>query len=140
MIWGIWVDELEKIRKRKLGELKRRYSEKKEEATDESIQITDQIFDDTIKKHPIVVVDLWAPWCMPCLATAPTIEELAKKYAGKIVFGKLNIDENKSTPVKFAVMGIPTLLFFKNGKLVDRIIGAVPKDHIEWKLEKILGN
>jgi len=77
---------------------------------------------------------------MPCLATAPTIEELAKKYAGKIVFGKLNIDENKSTPVKFAVMGIPTLLFFKNGKLVDRIIGAVPKDHIEWKLEKILGN
>ena len=112
---------------------------KKSEIIDRPIQVTDKTFDQIIEAHPAVVVDFWAQWCPPCRLIAPIIDELAKDYAGKVVFGKLNTDENQSTATKYNVMSVPNLLFFKKGKLVDQVIGAVPRQHIEQKIKKIIG-
>ncbi len=134
------MDELDEIRKRKMEELEKRFSRNREEmAIDAPVQVTATTFDRFIKEHRVAVIDFWNEWCAPCFMIAPIIEELAKDYAGKVVFGKLNTDESPAIAVKYNVMAIPTLLFFKNEKPVDRIIGAVPKDHIEWKLKKIIG-
>jgi len=131
------VDELDEIRKRKLKELERKYIGKKE-AMNHPIQVTDKTFDQVIKAHPVVVVDFWGQWCPPCHVIAPIVEELANDYAGKVVFGKLNVDENKANAVKYGITAIPTLLLFKNGKLVDQVLGAVPKQHLEEKIRKII--
>jgi len=104
----------------------------------EPIVVTDDKFEDTVQKYPRVVVDCWAPWCGPCIMVAPIIEELAKKYQGKIVFGKLNTDENQETMKDYNIMSIPTLLIFKSGKIVDRIIGAMPREELEPKITKYL--
>jgi thioredoxin 1 len=104
------------------------------EMMSEPIKVTDENFEEVISKYDLVVIDCWAPWCMPCRMISPIIDELAKDYAGKVVFGKLNTDENKETVMKFGIMSIPTLLIFKKGKLVDKIIGAVPRQFIEAKL------
>lgn len=81
-----------------------------------------------------MVVDCWASWCGPCRMVGPIIEELAKEMKGKIVFGKLNVDENRETSMKYGIMSIPTLLVFKNGNLVDNVIGAMPKEMLKAKL------
>jgi len=104
-------------------------------STDTPIKITDADFDQIIKKYNLVVVDCWAPWCGPCRMVEPVIEELAKEMQGKIIFTKLNVDENQVTSVKHQIMSIPTLLVFKNEELVDRIVGAMPKDMLAAKLE-----
>ena len=104
----------------------------------EPITATDDKFGDMIQKYPLVVVDCWAPWCAPCLMVAPIVEELAKEYQGKIVFGKLNTDENRETMRKYSIMSIPTLLIFKSGKLVDRSVGAMPKEVLEPDITKHL--
>ncbi|MGQ9543665.1 MAG: thioredoxin, partial [Candidatus Bathyarchaeia archaeon] len=80
----------------------------------------------------------WAPWCGPCHMVAPIIEELARDYAGKILFGKLNVDENPKLSMQYEIMSIPTLLVFKNGKLMDRLIGAMPKQTLEPKITQYL--
>jgi len=129
------ADELWEIHMRKMKELERRIALKKHVPT-EPIQITDQTFDQTIKKNPLVVIDFWAEWCMPCLIISPIVEELAKDYAKKVVFGKLNVDENKATAVRYGITAIPALLFFKNGKLVDQVLGAVSRQHLEEKIRK----
>jgi thioredoxin 1 len=129
------ADELREIHMRKMKELERRIALKKH-VPSEPIQITDQTFDQTIKKNPLVVIDFWAEWCMPCLIIAPIVEELAKDYAGKVVFGKLNVDENKATTMRYGITAIPALLFFKNGKLVDQVLGAVSRQHLEEKIRK----
>ena len=84
-----------------------------------------------------VLVDCWAPWCQPCLIVAPIVEEVAKEYQGKVKFCKLNVDENSDIAARYGIMSIPTLLSFKEGKVVDQIIGAVPKEMIKEKLDKI---
>jgi len=101
------------------------------------IHVTDADIDDTIKKYDTIVVDCWAPWCGPCRMVAPVIEELASEMQGKIVFGKLNVDENPATSAKHQIMSIPTLLVFKNGSLVDRLVGAYPKEELKKKLETL---
>jgi len=131
------MNELDKIREKKLKEMEQKYLEKKN-VIDKPIQVTDRTFEDTIKKYPVVVVDFWADWCTPCLMLAPTIEELARDYAGKVVFGKVNVDENQGATLKFGIMTIPTLVFFKNGKLVDQVIGALPKEVLEEYIKKII--
>lgn len=131
------MDELDEIRKRKLKELERKYIGEKEDMN-HPIQVTDKTFDQVIKAHPVVVVDFWGEWCPPCHVIAPIVEELANDYAGKVVFGKLNVDENKANAVKYGITAIPTLLLFKNGKLVDQVLGAVSKQHLEEKIRKII--
>ncbi len=86
-------------------------------------------------EYPLVVVDCWAEWCGPCKTIAPIIEDLAKEYAGKVTFGKLNIDENMGVATKYQISAIPTMLVFKNGELSGQIIGALPKAHIKQQLE-----
>ena len=101
---------------------------------DTPIHLIDADIDENIQKFPTVVIDCWAPWCGPCRMIGPIIEELAKDMQGKIVFGKLNVDENPQTSMKYGIMSIPTMLVFKNGKLVDRVVGAMPKEMLLQKL------
>ncbi|RLI36037.1 thioredoxin [Candidatus Bathyarchaeota archaeon] len=102
------------------------------------VELNDRTFEEFVRKHPLVVVDLWAPWCAPCRIVSPIIEELARDYAGKIAFGKLNVDENQFTAMQYGVMSIPTLLIFKDGKLVDRIVGAMPRRMLEPRITRHL--
>src|SRR5713226_9074007 len=104
------------------------------------IVLTDQTFEETVSRLPIMVVDFWASWCGPCRMVAPIIEQLAKEYAGRVAFGKLNVDENPLTSSEFQVQSIPTLLIFRDGEPIDGIIGAAPKYQIESKLKAQLGN
>jgi len=83
------------------------------------------------------LVDFWAAWCGPCRTVGPVVEELAVEYAGKIKVAKLNVDDNKQTPAKYGVRGIPTLMLFKDGQVVDQIVGAVPKNRIKELLDKV---
>ena len=130
-------EELERIRQKKLKQLMEsavETEEKKKSTLNKPIAVTDAIFKETIQNHSLVVVDCWAPWCAPCHIVAPIIEELARDYAGKILFGKLNVDENRAVATQYQIMGIPTLLVFKNGKLADRIVGAMPRQVLERKI------
>jgi len=135
-------DELARIRERKLEELYKQTSEREPMTTgkvyDAPLHINDSSFPQLIEKHPLVVVDCWAPWCGPCQMVGPVIDQLAKEYAGKIVFAKLNTDENRDTAMKFGIMSIPTILVFKNNELVDRLVGAMPKPLLEMKVKKHL--
>lgn len=102
-------------------------------------QVNDSNFEQIVlKSDKPVLVDFWAEWCGPCRAIGPVIEELSKEYEGKAVIVKLNTDENPITPTNFGIRSIPTLLFFKNGQLVDKLIGAVPKPNIKAKLDALL--
>lgn len=103
------------------------------------IDVTDQNFEEEVKKSNLpVLVDLWAPWCRPCLMIAPIVEKLAEEYSGRFKFCRLNVDENPQTAAKCQVMSIPTLLFFKDGKMEDTVIGAVPKEALLPKIERLL--
>ncbi len=125
------LDELEQIREKKMRELKNQMSTPKIE---KPIVVSDRNFDQTVKNYPLIVVDCWAAWCAPCRAIAPIVEELAKEYSGKVVFGKLNVDENPETAQRYGVMAIPTLLVMKEGKEVDRVVGVLPKNQLEAKV------
>ncbi len=100
------------------------------------LTVTEQAFDTVIASYPIVLVDCWADWCEACHLLERTIASLAQEYAGRIVFARLNADENPQVAMKFGVMALPNILVFKNGQLVDRIIGAVPKARIESIISK----
>lgn len=110
--------------------------EKKEKMPNKPLEINDENFDEIVSKYDIVVVDFWAPWCGPCRMVAPVIEELAKEMKGKVVFAKLNTDENPKMVTRYRIMSIPTLMLFKEGKLVDRVVGALPPDMLrDWILK-----
>ena len=103
------------------------------------IDVTDQTFEEEVIKSDLpVLVDLWAPWCRPCLMVAPVVEKLADKYNGRFKFCRLNIDENPQTAAKYQIMSIPTLLLFKGGQVVDTVIGAVPEQALQPKIERLL--
>ncbi len=91
-------------------------------------QVTDATFEqEVLKASTPVLIDFWAPWCGPCKAIAPLVEELSKEYAGKLKVVKMNVDDNPGTPSRYNVRGIPNLILFKNGQVADQIVGAVPK-------------
>lgn len=129
--------ELDQIRKKMVQNLLQD-SKKKEVKNMEPMELTDGNFMDTVKKEKVLVVDFWAAWCAPCRFLSPIIDELSKEYAGKITFGKLNVDENPNVSSELNITSIPTVMMFKNGKLADISIGAVPKPMLEAKLKKLL--
>jgi thioredoxin 1 len=101
--------------------------------------VTDSNFDGEVLKSPTpVLVDFWAPWCGPCKAIAPVLEELADDYAGKLKIVKMNVDENPDTPARYGVRGIPNLLLIKGGQVKDQIVGAVPKGHLVRAVDQAL--
>ncbi len=106
---------------------------------DNIMEVTDDSFEkEVVGSDSLTVVDFWAEWCAPCKMIAPIIEELATEYSGKIKFGKLNVDDNKRTAMKYNIRGIPTLLVFKGGDLVDQIIGVKGKEELKKTFEKSL--
>lgn len=102
------------------------------------IQITDQNFEEIIAQGKPIVLDFYATWCGPCKKIAPYIEELAEQYAGQVIVGKCDVDNNNDLSVRFGVRNIPTVLFIKNGEVVDKSVGAAPKSTFEDKLKNLL--
>ena len=108
--------------------------------SDKAVPVTDNTFEEEILKSDLpALVDFWASWCAPCRMVSPIIEELAEEYKGRLKVAKLNVDDNINTPAQYGVRGIPALLLFKNGELVDQIIGAVSKTNLVQFIEKVLG-
>jgi thioredoxin 1 len=93
--------------------------------------------EEVLNSSKLTVVDFWAPWCGPCQMVVPIIEELAKEYSEEVKIGKMNVDENRETPMNYGVMGIPNIAFFKNGEKVGEIVGANPKEVIKAKIEEL---
>jgi thioredoxin 1 len=101
------------------------------------INVTDSTFESLVLNSEMpALVDFWASWCAPCRAIAPIVDEMAQEYAGRLRVVKVNVDDNPATPGKFGVRGIPTLILFKGGKVVDQLVGAVPKTQIKELIEK----
>jgi len=103
------------------------------------IDVTDQTFDEEVIKSDLpVLVDFWASWCRPCLMIAPVVEKLSEKYDGRFKFCRLNVDQNPKTAAKYQVMSIPMLLFLKDGTVADTVIGAVPEQVLQPKIDALL--
>ncbi|MBW2019466.1 MAG: thioredoxin [Deltaproteobacteria bacterium] len=103
------------------------------------LDVDDTNFESQIlKADKPALVDFWAPWCGPCKAIAPVITELEKAYGDRIIFARCNVDTSPNTPTQYSIRAIPTLILFQNGKVVDQIVGAVPKSHLEEAVKKIL--
>jgi thioredoxin 1 len=140
--------EVEKINRKKFEEMLQQRMRDQGQGKEESgnipaskpITLTDETFPSEVQKHAVMVVDFWASWCGPCKLVAPVIEELAGEYAGKVAFGKVNVDENPVTSENFGIQSIPTILVFKNGTPVDGVIGAVPKSQIVSKFTRYIGS
>ena len=134
-------DELEAIKQRKMVELQKVAAAKAMmSALTEPVVLTDSNFKVEIAKYPVVLVDFWAPWCGPCRMVSPIIEQLAKEYSGKVAFGKVNVDENQMISGSFGIQSIPTMMIFNGGKVVDVMIGALPKGQIEMKIKQQLSS
>ncbi|MBI4683100.1 MAG: thioredoxin [Nitrospirae bacterium] len=108
--------------------------------SDAVTSVTNDTFGSVVlQSKSLVMVDFWATWCGPCKIVAPVVEELAKEYAGKVTFAKVNTDENTDLATRYNIRGIPTLMFFKDGKVMDQVVGAVPKAQLKSKLDALLG-
>jgi thioredoxin 1 len=135
-----WNDELNEIMEKKMKDLTKKgngnnFSDNiKTTMGAAPLTLNDSNFEGTIKKSQLIVVDFWAPWCGPCRAVSPVIEQLATELAGKALFGKLNVDENPVVSSTFGIQSIPTIAIFKNGKMVDGFVGAASKSQILSKI------
>jgi thioredoxin 1 len=130
-------EEIEAIKQRKMAELQKALAlNTAMSSIKEPITLSDSNFKNEVSKYPILLIDFWAPWCGPCRMISPMIEQLAREYTGKVVFGKVNIDENRMITQSFGIQSIPTMIIFKNGKAVDIIVGAIPKVQLETRLHQ----
>ncbi|MDR3226564.1 MAG: thioredoxin [Prevotellaceae bacterium] len=103
-----------------------------------ALAINESNFNEIVKSDKLIVVDFWAEWCGPCRAISPIIEELAKEYEGKAVIGKVDVDSNTAIAEKYGIRNIPTIIFIKNGEIVDKTVGAIPKTALVSKIEALL--
>ncbi|MEN3006170.1 MAG: thioredoxin [Candidatus Methanosuratincola petrocarbonis] len=134
-----WDEELKKIKERKLQEITSKKGDEKELSMEKEITVTDGNFESIITNtNSLVVIDFWATWCGPCMYMVPIFEKIARKYAGKAVFGRMNVDENPIVPGRLGIYGIPTFVFFKNGKEIDRMVGATSEANLEEMIKKHL--
>jgi thioredoxin 1 len=135
------LDELDEIKKKKMEKMMSEMNKPPAasvELPDKPVVVTDATIDAAASQYPVFILDCWAEWCGPCRMIGPIIEELAKEMKGKAVFGKLNVDENMQTANKYKISAIPTLMIFKNGKLIDKLVGAYPKPALAAKIQKFL--
>ncbi len=137
---GDEMEDIENIKKKKFEELMKRIKERELKAKYPSKPIYSDAdnFYDIINRYEFVIVDFYADWCYPCHMLSPIIEDLAKEYAGKVVFVKVNVDENQPLALKYNIMGVPTLVFLKNGREIDRVVGYAPKDYLKMKIERYI--
>ncbi|MDG7026870.1 MAG: thioredoxin [Nitrososphaerota archaeon] len=129
-------EEVKKINEKKFEELlkQQKLQKSRQEPSVKPVELTDANFVQTVKNHPLVVVDFWAPWCGPCRMVSPVLEELASEMVGLATFGKLNVDDNPTISQQFEIQGIPTIVVFKDGEPVDGLVGAAPKQMIEARI------
>jgi len=135
------LDELEEIKKKKMEKIMSEMNKppaQSIELPDKPVVVTDATIDAVASQYPVFILDCWAEWCGPCRMIGPIIEQLATEMKGKAVFGKLNVDENMQTANKYRISAIPTLMIFKNGKLIDKLVGAYPKPALAAKILKFL--
>ncbi len=123
--------ELEKIKEKMVDDIM-----SEENYPEEPVKITDDDFEETIEDYPLILVDFWADWCGPCKMMEPVLEELAREYQGDLVIAKMNVDENSRIPGQFQVSSIPTMVLFKDGEQVERMMGALPKEQLKQKIEQ----
>ena len=133
------MDEVEEIKRKKLEKMLLRASQPKVEYPSSPVYVNESTLDEVVRKYPLVLVDFYADWCQPCRMLAPVIEELAAELKGKVVFAKINVDQNPRAAMQYQAMSIPTLVLFKNGKVIDRTVGAMPKQMLLSWLKRHLG-
>ena len=132
-------EEIERINSRKMEELKQTAQRAPgTKPSGEPVVLTDSTFESEVTKHSLMVVDFWAPWCGPCRMVGPIVEQLAKEYAGRVTFGKLNVDDNPAVSQRFGIQSIPTMIVFKDGVPVNGMVGAMPKPQIESRFKTYL--
>jgi len=135
------LDELDEIKKKKMEKMMKDMNKPPApsiELPDKPVIVTDATIDSMTSAYPLFILDCWAEWCGPCRMIGPIIEQLAAEMKGRAVFGKLNVDQNMQTANKYRISAIPTLMIFKDGKLIDKLVGAYPKPALTAKLQKYL--
>lgn len=125
--------ELEKIKEKMVDDIM-----SEENYPEEPVKITDDDFEETIEDYPLILVDFWADWCGPCKMMEPILKELASEYQGDLVVGKLNVDDNSTVPNQFQVSSIPTMVLFKEGEPVERMVGAMQKEQLAQKVDEYI--
>jgi len=134
----VFDDEVKRINEKKFEEMLRERSKGESsqvaQPAGKTVDLSESNFQEAVNGHPLVVVDFWAPWCGPCKVVSPVLEQLAVEMAGKATFFKLNVDDNPTVSQQFGIQGIPTIMIFKDGKPVDGIVGAAPKQMIEARI------
>ena len=130
-------DELARIREKKFKEME---AKMKENTQGKVLHLEQADFSAMAAENPALVIDFWAEWCGPCRMVGPVVEELSHEFAGKVTFAKCNTDDNAMLANQFGISAIPTLLFFRDGRLADRVIGAYPKDALRTKIVQVFGS